>query len=940
LRFTIAAAAVALLALPAAGDPKAPSLDEVLSGRLAPDAEVEAPFAGLISRLPSASASGRQIRSVAFVGLEPAESWRELAIAWLSPRVADARAVERALSDAARARFRVSEAPFSAEGAPHASAIQRGAASAETIATANLALAVDATLAARVVPRFSLDGAVEVEAVLHSGATAESATSAAASVRLDGLAGYSRWNARLLAPVAAALALALLRLARGTGHITVKVNRGKAADDDAAYTVYVAKRAMKGDTNGSHVVAAEPLAGASSRFRGLAAGGWHVAVRCVVRDPKTLQVTRSQLLEKPVLVKRGENADVAFEFSADKTVVRLTLKEGERAVEEARLLVGIAGAKESVRYVRGGQTQLALAAGTHQLLVGLRDRAFRIPLEVPAKAHELEVSFDVATSQHLVFSACLDAVTPFVQGDLMAAARALDSKGQTQLAAKLRGEQLEARGRSGEAARELETAGELREAARLRTTSGDKLGAASLLARDGDYAGAAEKLREAGDLLGATEAFLRAKRFGEALACATQAGDLRLRVRALTEQGARLEAARLLIEANDLDAAISTLQRISRQDAQFAEGALLLAQLFLQRKEPELACRKLDEAVDVFGGDSFLELREQAAAQLEAKGELAAALECWEHIRKSDIHFAGSAEKIEALRGMIRAANAPQRAAPTAPQGATATRAKPPRYELLGEVGRGGMGVVYKARDTMLGRVVALKRLPDNLKDHPTAVSMFLREARSVAALNHPNVVTLFDVGQEVGSYFITMEFLDGLPLNDLLRRRNKLALRESLWLAVQTLDGLAYAHGEGIVHRDIKPSNLFLNKKKSVKIMDFGLAKMLEEVRKKSSIIAGTPYYMSPEQGLGHEVDGRTDLYAFGATLFEFLTGRVPFVDGDVAYAHRHTPAPDPRTLAAMPDEVAAVVLKLLAKKPEERIQTAAEARDRLQRVLAKLPA
>ena len=147
-----------------------------------------------------------------------------------------------------------------------------------------------------------------------------------------------------------------------------------------------------------------------------------------------------------------------------------------------------------------------------------------------------------------------------------------------------------------------------------------------------------------------------------------------------------------------------------------------------------------------------------------------------------------------------------------------------------------------------------------------------------------------------------------------------------------QTLAGLEYAHARRIIHRDIKPSNLFFTREKQVKIMDFGLAKMVEEVRKSSSIIAGTPYYMAPEQALGEAVDHRADLYAFGVTLFQLLTGHVPFSQGDVQYHHLHTPPPDPReSVPELPAPLAELVLRLLAKRPEQRFETTAEVSARL---------
>jgi serine/threonine-protein kinase len=246
------------------------------------------------------------------------------------------------------------------------------------------------------------------------------------------------------------------------------------------------------------------------------------------------------------------------------------------------------------------------------------------------------------------------------------------------------------------------------------------------------------------------------------------------------------------------------------------------------------------------------------------------------------------------------------------------------------------MGVVYKARDRRLGRVVALKRLPDNLRDHPTAVQLFLREARAAAALNHPNIVTLFDAGQHGGHYYLTMEFLEGFPLDKIVSQRGRLTVRDTLRLAVQIATGLQYAHERRIVHRDIKTSNLFFTRDRVVKIMDFGLAKMVEEVRRAATVIGGTPYYMAPEQATGEAVDHRADLYAFGVTLFELLTGRVPFTEGDVTYHHRHTPPPDPRDLAPdLPDALAGLVLRLMAKDPDGRFATTGEVSDALGRLL-----
>jgi serine/threonine-protein kinase len=219
-------------------------------------------------------------------------------------------------------------------------------------------------------------------------------------------------------------------------------------------------------------------------------------------------------------------------------------------------------------------------------------------------------------------------------------------------------------------------------------------------------------------------------------------------------------------------------------------------------------------------------------------------------------------------------------------------------------------------------------------------VRLFLREARAAAALNHRNIVTLFDAGQEGDQYFLTMELLEGYPLHEILTKRKRLSACDVARLGTQTCAGLEYAHAQGIVHRDIKTSNLFFTKDRVLKIMDFGLAKMTEEVRRAATVVGGTPYYMAPEQAAGEEVDHRADQYALGVTLFELVTGDVPFKDGDVTYHHRHTAPPDPRTVAEVPDDLAELILRLLAKSRDGRFARTAEAGAILQKIAKRLSA
>ncbi len=246
-------------------------------------------------------------------------------------------------------------------------------------------------------------------------------------------------------------------------------------------------------------------------------------------------------------------------------------------------------------------------------------------------------------------------------------------------------------------------------------------------------------------------------------------------------------------------------------------------------------------------------------------------------------------------------------------------RKKPSRYRLNGELGRGGMAVVYRAYDEVLGRDVALKFLSDQYAANPDVAEMFQREARSVAQLNHPNVVTIYDFGTLEGRTFIAMEHVEGVVLKDEIYAGTRLPVLESIRAIIQLLDALKYAHERSIIHRDIKPSNVMRSHTGILKLMDFGLAKSVE-AGTDASMVAGTPAYMPPEQMAGQQVDARSDLFSTGVTLYEMLAGQRPFEGMD-----RNTV---PRSLCefnpAIPSTLDQLVLRSLELKPERRFQTA----------------
>ncbi|MFZ5468205.1 MAG: protein kinase domain-containing protein [Myxococcota bacterium] len=261
------------------------------------------------------------------------------------------------------------------------------------------------------------------------------------------------------------------------------------------------------------------------------------------------------------------------------------------------------------------------------------------------------------------------------------------------------------------------------------------------------------------------------------------------------------------------------------------------------------------------------------------------------------------------------------------------------KWLIEGQLGKGGMGVVFLATDIALDRKVAIKALAPSLCQDTEVVARFEREAKMMAKLEHPNLVPIYAVGKKEGVPFLVMKYLEGQNLGDHLREKGKLDLDEVVAIMRQTCAGLGFVHEQGFIHRDIKPANLFLSPEGRVTLLDLGVAHDPKSMMTRSGLLIGTPRYMSPEQILGVKVDRRADLYALGTVLYEMVTGVAVF-DGEsdfsVMRAHTDLPPPDPSKFADMSREVADVIQTALAKKPEERFQTAGELFDALEAAVA----
>ena len=473
------------------------------------------------------------------------------------------------------------------------------------------------------------------------------------------------------------------------------------------------------------------------------------------------------------------------------------------------------------------------------------------------------------------------------------------------------------------------------DAAQLFVSLGEMREAAELFEQGRDWPRAATAWETAREPLRAAEAFERAERFSDAgrsfLAAGKpdaaariylRGGDLLAGGAALEQAGRRLEAAKVYGQANDSSRAARVLRAIPAEDSDYLAATHLLAPILLkQRAYDEALARLQTPAASGPPGHSSAETFYWQGRVLEALGSQSEALARYRLAVALKPDYAEAALKVRTLADKVPVRPVVPLSTGEWPAGHRLAN----RYEILGTLGKGGMGCVYKARDTALGEVVAIKTVMrghgESSNEHEERL---LREIQICRKIDHPNVVRVFDFGRFPGGLFLTMELIEGQGLDVLMRDVEPMPLEQVRRVLTEITSGLGSAHALHIIHRDLKPSNVILNEKR-LKILDFGVAKIGDDVRlTQTGFAVGSPLYMSPEQLQGLAIDGRSDLYAVGILAFALLAGYEPF-HGEtfttIAMGHLQSPVPDlHRIRPDLPQAWIGLVERLLEKRAEDR--------------------
>ncbi len=655
------------------------------------------------------------------------------------------------------------------------------------------------------------------------------------------------------------------------------------------------------------------------------------------------------LILVPLLLRAYKHSDSGIQARARKIAAAGRLQEAARLLVDAgkandaiELLKSLRRSDEAARvHLHLGQfvqaAELFTLVADHEAASNAWKKAGR-PKEA-AKSVERLGRMEPAGDLYLAAGENKDALRCYeAAGQLRKAAEVYGKLGDKKNASQTMAKFLTQQGDFADAAKHWMAAGQHRNAAEALYRAGNFQASAKLFDRLGEFKSAAKAMMRAGDIAGAAANLEKTGELTAALRLYESAKMWNKVTEILKRQKNWVALGNIMMRMDKPDLAIEFYRRVSPLEEAYIECAMSMASILEHQGDSEEAMKKYAEILEFKGVSSGTsralfslaslceKLGKPALAmpylqRMSAGGPLGDKVHNWlERLEHQVVNAARTmvggievATEEEAKTGKI-AFNLPKR------------DSLADRYDITDKIGQGGHGVIYKAFDKTLGREVVLKFLFKNQLPDDLAIRYFLREAKTTASLNHPNIVTLYDMGEVSGNLYLAMEYIKGMDLEQhLTKRGGPLAFSEVGSLVKQVCSALQYAHDKTVIHRDIKPGNIMLTGEKlgKVKLMDFGLAKALDENPTKTLIVCGTPLYMSPEQIAGDFVDHRSDIYSLAVLVFQLVTGITPFPASNILAHHQFTPPPHPTSLNKdLPVEAAEVILKGLEKQRDQRYQ------------------